>query len=279
MLTNDSLGLTPEERALVDAGVDALDRQTKRPFEDWIHIGRALQMLKAKPGGDDNRRWKLIREEAGFGAIERAVVSRLLQIMGREEEVVAWHTALPTNKKLAWCSPAAVMRNCPIFSKPAPPTEPKPSRYDKLATEHAVVLEKLHRLEREQADSSPHRESDTGTEEPAAAAPTGRLVTAEDLETDRERHYAVAVAETATMTGNLDLARRAYVTLLPDDPEARCQEMTVLAEVLAEHLTKTDIKRLIIELDSVDGLRPEPTKPTKAKKPRNVANGRWNVAA
>jgi hypothetical protein len=124
-MRNDGLGLSPEERALVDAGVDALDTLTKRTFEDWLAIGRALQMLKQKPGGDDRTRWPVMREEAGFGAIERAVVSRLLQIMDHEDEVVEWRATLPTNKKIAWCGPAAIMRNCPAFNKPAASKKPK----------------------------------------------------------------------------------------------------------------------------------------------------------
>jgi len=150
MQTNDSLGLSPEERLLVDAGVDALSRLTKRTFEDWMHIARALQMLKEKPGGDNRKRWLTMREEAGFGAIDNAVVCRLLKIMEHEDEVVAWHAALPASKQLAWCSPASVMRKCPHLARPA---APRPNRrmddYDKLQTEHGAKLNELHRLEQQ----------------------------------------------------------------------------------------------------------------------------------
>jgi hypothetical protein len=136
----------------------------KRTFEHWVDgIGPALKMLKAKPGGDNHKHWKTMREAAGFGEIAPAVVSRLLRVMEDEniDRVKAWHATLPANKRFAWCSPAAIMRHCPVFNKPAAPKKPKKeTEYDKLATEHAVVLEKLHRLEREPADSTPHRRED-----------------------------------------------------------------------------------------------------------------------
>jgi hypothetical protein len=78
-------------------------------------------MLKTKPGADNRKRWKTIREEAGFGAIEPAVVSRLLAVMADDkiDAVKKWHASLPTNQQFKWCSPAAIMKHCPIFSRPA----------------------------------------------------------------------------------------------------------------------------------------------------------------
>src|SRR5580704_12888319 len=75
MKTNDSLGLTPEERALVLAGIEAMDEMGKRTFSHWIEgIGPALKMLQSKPGGANRKRFKTMREEAGFGKIDGAVV-------------------------------------------------------------------------------------------------------------------------------------------------------------------------------------------------------------
>jgi len=165
MKSNDSLGLSREERDLVVAGQRAMD-EMKKDFTHWVDgIGPALKMLKTKPGADNRKRWKTIREEAGFGAIEPAVVSRLLAVMADDkiDAVKKWHASLPTNQQFKWCSPAAIMKHCPIFSRPAAaPAAPKQSRYNKLEGEHAIALEELHRLKRELRDSTPHREVGTG---------------------------------------------------------------------------------------------------------------------
>jgi hypothetical protein len=164
MKTNDSLGLTPEEHALVLTGIQAMDEMGKRTFEHWIDgIGPALKMLKTKPGADNHMRWKTIREEAGFGKIDGAVVSRLLTIMQDENigPVRKWYASLPTNKQFAYCSPASIMRKCPHFNKSSKEsTSPKETKYKKLESEHSAALEELHQLKKKlsEMDSVPRRE-------------------------------------------------------------------------------------------------------------------------
>jgi hypothetical protein len=147
MKTNDSLDLSPAERALVATGQEAMDAMKKR-FEHWVDIGRALQMINTKTEGN-RLRFKTMREEAGFHEIAPAVVTRLLKVMSDLDAVEKWRAGLTANQRFAWCSPSAIVRHCPVFNKAKAPTEAKLSPYAKLEQEHAVALEKLHRLERQ----------------------------------------------------------------------------------------------------------------------------------
>lgn len=91
MKTNDSLDLSPEERALVATGQEAMDAMKKR-FEHWVDIGRALMMINAKTEGN-RLRFKTMREEAGFHEIAPAVVTRLLKVMTDLDAVEAWRAS------------------------------------------------------------------------------------------------------------------------------------------------------------------------------------------
>jgi hypothetical protein len=82
-------------------------------------------------------------------------VSRLLRIMPRIEEVNTWRATLTDRQKIDWASPTTILRRCPIFRNPTPPSDDNqmtPAERDRQAL--AAAVEENHRLQAELA----HRE-------------------------------------------------------------------------------------------------------------------------
>jgi hypothetical protein len=79
----------------------------------------------------------------------KVTITRLLQVMEREREVIEWHQQeLTPTQQIAWASPDAIIRHCPIFAKPKDPDK-SPSSFEKLKQVNIELQERLHRAEEE----------------------------------------------------------------------------------------------------------------------------------
>jgi hypothetical protein len=113
--------LSIDEHASVEAARSAF-MALKRTFEHWITVGRGLQTLwlKAERIGD-RQAFRRLREQAGLGEsqLQKATVTRLLQIIEKLPEVELWRREQLTQKQqFEWSSPSAVFKHCPVFAKP-----------------------------------------------------------------------------------------------------------------------------------------------------------------
>jgi hypothetical protein len=113
----ESRGLTEEEKTLFEAARQAIGL-LKKTFETWMVIGKAVQAARARAnrlgGGKTFRR---ILEQQGLARIvPPATATRLLQIIGHLPEVSAWHASLNDQQQVAWASPSAVFKHCPVFA-------------------------------------------------------------------------------------------------------------------------------------------------------------------
>jgi hypothetical protein len=103
----------------------------RKTFETWIVIGKAVAAARARAdrigGGKTFRR---ILEQQGLGELPPATATRLEQVVARLDEVTVWHSGLPGNRQIAWASPSAVFKHCPVFAKERTAARPdmKPRR-------------------------------------------------------------------------------------------------------------------------------------------------------
>jgi hypothetical protein len=154
--------LDESERAAVEAGRTAMQSLAKT-FELWLVVGRAVQVLRARADKIGTRKaFQRLLEQNGFASLNKASITRLLQIMDRVGEVSAWHATLPEKQRREWSSPSTVFLHCPLFKKPkkgeapakrvSPATELRETRRNiESLTAHIQELEASRRPTVEQA--------------------------------------------------------------------------------------------------------------------------------
>jgi hypothetical protein len=96
----------------------------KKTFEVWVTIGRGVVRIRQRADQIGSRAaFARLMTEAGLselvGSKLKSECSRLELIMRPEnlDRVQAWHNGLPLERRLRWCSPASIVRNCPVFTE------------------------------------------------------------------------------------------------------------------------------------------------------------------
>jgi hypothetical protein len=114
----DALSL--DEHASVEAARSAY-MALRKTFETWVTVGRGLQTLWLKAERIGGRQtFGRLREKENLGErqLQKATVTRLLQIIERLPEVELWRRDLTQKQQFEWASPSAVFKHCPVFAKP-----------------------------------------------------------------------------------------------------------------------------------------------------------------
>jgi hypothetical protein len=160
--------MTLEANEVFEDARQAVARFRKK-FDEWIKIGRAVVLARDiadRRGG--SRTFMRIVQQQGLGSVvTKSVASRLERIMPRVDEVTAWHATLTERQRIDWASPTTILRRCPIFRNPAPPSNEErltPAQRDRQ--ELVRLNEENHRLQTELA----HRE-DGDTFNPRTSTP------------------------------------------------------------------------------------------------------------
>jgi hypothetical protein len=151
--------ITPDEHRVLQAAHVALT-SLRRSFDDWIAVGRGLQLLRQKADQIGARAaFNELREQHRLGDkyFRKETVSRLLRIMDHLQAVQAWRLTLNEKLRIDWASPDTIVRRCPIFNKPKTATaEAKLSPYRKLAQANAELQTELHDLKPRVSHGDPY---------------------------------------------------------------------------------------------------------------------------
>jgi len=118
--------------AYIRSGQQAWERVKKdATYNDWLAIGEALEigradaMADAKTNKPEGARYnKLFGEwlaSYGFNDIDKAVRSKLFDILANRADIDAWRATLPVSERLRYNSPSAVWRRwqASLETKPA----------------------------------------------------------------------------------------------------------------------------------------------------------------
>jgi hypothetical protein len=132
---NTDLNPTDDERRILDAA-RAAAVALKRTFDNWVTMGRGLQLLRKKADllGTRNA-FNDLRDQHGLGDrfFNKTLVSKLLRVMDELEAVEKWRATLTEKQRFEWASPDAIIRHCPVFNPPpAVDAKREPSAYAKL---------------------------------------------------------------------------------------------------------------------------------------------------
>jgi hypothetical protein len=115
----ESGNLSQDEIVDVEAGLTAM-RSLHKTFDLWVAVGRAVVTLRGKADRMGGRQtFRRLLDQQGFGDLDKATATRLLQILDRLAEVIPWHESLPAKQRREWASPSTVFKHCPVFCKPA----------------------------------------------------------------------------------------------------------------------------------------------------------------
>jgi len=155
----ESEAMTLEETVVFEDARQAV-AHLRKTFDQHVKIGRAVILARdiANRRGGGTRMIRRIIEQQGLGTVVTGPeVSRFLRIMPRIEEVNAWRATLTDRQKIDWASPQTILKRCPIFRNPTPPSgeaeeRMTPAERDRQAL--AAAIEENHRLQAELA----HRE-------------------------------------------------------------------------------------------------------------------------
>jgi hypothetical protein len=146
----ESANLSADELPIVEAGRTAM-QSLRKTFELWTTVGRAMETLRSRADRLGGRQtFQRLLDQQGFGDLDKATVARLLRIMERLLDVVAWHETLTAKQKREWASPSAVFKHCPVFAKPKQSREPKPTlrgSVTELSEENAALKAYVVELE------------------------------------------------------------------------------------------------------------------------------------
>jgi hypothetical protein len=87
--------------------------------------------------------------------LDKAIVSKLLTILDRLPEVMAWYEKLTPKQRREWAAPTTVLKHCPVFAKPKVEGEQKaPTKAERTAQELAKALDENYKLkQREDGDT------------------------------------------------------------------------------------------------------------------------------
>ena len=181
---------TPDERRILDAARLA-SVTLRRTFDNWVTMGRGLQLLRKKAGQIGTRNaFNDLRDQHGFGErfYNKTLVSKLLRVMDELEAVEKWRATLTEKQRFEWASPDAIIRHCPVFNPPpAADAKRKTSAYAKL--------------EQTNDDLRPRTGCSQGIAELEAAQPDQGSLFGLDLKNDKPDNIAEAII------GNVDLGR------------------------------------------------------------------------
>jgi hypothetical protein len=153
---NQSVRFSSSEDADLEAAREACFT-LKRSFSAWLTVGKGIGILRQRADRLGGRKtFARLMAEQGFRMdgpkaerqFTKSTATRLLQVMERKHEVVEWHQRLPPVQQIAWASPDAIIRHCPVFAKPKE-GEPKPSPFAQLREANIGLQEQLHRARQE----------------------------------------------------------------------------------------------------------------------------------
>ena len=107
---NTDLNPTDDERRILDAA-RAAAVALKRTFDNWVTMGRGLQLLRKKADilGTRNA-FNDLRDQLGLGDrfFNKTLVSKLLRVMDELEAVEKWRATLTEKQRFEWASPDAI---------------------------------------------------------------------------------------------------------------------------------------------------------------------------
>ena len=148
------------ENVEIEAGRTAY-ASIKKTFDLWIAIGRAVVVLRAKADRIGKRSaFARLMDEQGL-SMQAATSTRLLKIMAKLPEVVAWHEALSERRKFDWCSPNAIFKQCPIFKKDEVHPADKPLSAMEQLRQTVVTLEEENKKFKERGEDHRFDAKDT----------------------------------------------------------------------------------------------------------------------
>ncbi len=137
-----------EHRVLQDAHKALIT--LRRNFDNWVAVGRGLQLLRQKADQVGTRNaFHDLRDQHRLGDkhLRKEAVSRLLRVMDNLQAVLAWRAMLTEKQRVDWASPDTIVRRCPIFNKPKTATaEARPSPYARLVQANTELQIELHEL-------------------------------------------------------------------------------------------------------------------------------------
>jgi hypothetical protein len=140
---------TPDEHRVLQDAHEALIT-LRRSFDNWVTVGRGLQLLRQKADQIGTRNaFNDLRDQHRLGDkhLRKEAVSRLLKVMDNLQAVLAWRATLTEKQRVDWASPDTIVRRCPIFKGPKTATaQAKPSPYSKLQQANAELQIELHDL-------------------------------------------------------------------------------------------------------------------------------------
>jgi hypothetical protein len=145
----------PESEALTSEDIEIFDaaRQAtayfKKSFEQWATVGRAVVRAReiADRRGGAKTFMRLIQQQELAWFVTKQVATHLLRVMERINEVTTWRETLTEKQKFDWASPVTILRRCPIFNSPTPPSDPErltPAERDRQQL--AAALEEINQL-------------------------------------------------------------------------------------------------------------------------------------
>jgi hypothetical protein len=151
------------DNVVIRRGREAFDRiASERTWNDWLAIGEALQHLRAAAmrdaftnqpvGSAYNEAFGLRLQQHGFDRLDKGDRWRLLECMQHRDEIEAWRSTVPLNKRLQWNHPATVLRRWKA-TQVIPGAAKKPSAYAQLRDDHVRMIDENTRLQREIASS------------------------------------------------------------------------------------------------------------------------------
>jgi hypothetical protein len=173
----ESGGLSSSELATVEAGRTAM-QSLRKTFDLWVAVGRAVHTLRLKADRLQGRQtFKRLMAQQGFKMdgpqserqLDKATVTRLIQIIENLAAVTAWHEGLTDKQKIDWAGPSAIFKHCPVFAKPKN-TPTKLTEREQLKQSVTQLEEENHRLKKQREDE---RWTPTDTAENVAACIVG----------------------------------------------------------------------------------------------------------
>jgi hypothetical protein len=258
-----------------------------------------------EPFGSAYRAMGELLQEYGFGdALERkrSEVTRadLLRCMDHLTEIKTWLRRYPDQTVLN--HPSVVWRRFKASEDGKRLLNARdgevPAKQSKMARKVVDLEAEIEHL-REQLAAAESRdprpvadmaEVDATPLQRTAEEAEHEAVTEANVEAYTARRYAVADSETGTLIGDIEMARKAYVALLPTDPKVRRQELVALGgpgQRPGRAYNDGDVKQLRWELDLIETLdepdpTPSPTRRTKKKtypaKPAGMSRARYQAA-
>jgi hypothetical protein len=256
--TNQSATFSSSEDTQLEAAREAWFGQ-KRTFERWLVIGRGVRILRQRADRLHGRQtFARLMAEQGFKMdgpkperqFEKATVTRLIRVIDHESEVIAWHKKLAPFQQIAWASPDAIIRHCPIFANPNEGPK-EPSAFELLKRANIALQEENHRLMKTSQDGDTWSAKDD-TPKDIALAMIGQL---EGFKGKAERVFK----EGATILSARRGKAATKTTEVINHPTDSKRDLGSILNVLVEHMnaggmTEKDIPTLLAAKPPFDDL-------------------------